>query len=139
MGSAQSVTKIILTVTRDNTTYMMDDWFKNWCDVAEWRENQREKEEEKKIMSEGIQIVRLSGISNRDFFQVDDRDARRQEEERIKKEKEKQDEDEEEKRKQDEATRKDKEDDEQSQNLFKIHEAIARSETVTGHSMSKSV
>ena len=85
----------------------------------------------------------MSGISNRDFFQVDRRDAirqedrRRQEEERIKKEKGKQDE--EEKRKQDEATRKDKEDDEQSQNLFEIREAIARSETVTGHSMSKSV
>ena len=126
----------------------MDDLtsFLNWCDVAEWRENQRQKEEEQKVLSEGIQRVRLSGISNRDFFQVDRHDAirqedrRRQEEERIKKEKEKQDEEEEQKRKKydEEEKRKKKEEEqrkeeeeehqEQSQSLFRIHQEMTKDE-----------
>ena len=119
----------------------MDDLtsFLNWCDVAEWRENERQKEEEQNVMSQCIQRVRLSGISNQDFFQVDRRDAIRQEE-RIKKEKEKQDEEEEQKRKKydeeekmkkkEEEQRKEEEEEhqEQSQSLFRMHQEMTKDE-----------
>ena len=85
--------------------------------------------DEQKVLSEGIERVKMSGITKREFFQVDLRDAIRQEdrrtqqeerikeEERIKKEK---DEEEEEKRK--------TQQEQESQSLFEIHERMAESE-----------
>ena len=76
-------------------------------------------------MREGIQAFRLSGLKARDFFNVDARDEyRRQEEKRMKKEQ-----DEEEKRKEKE--------DQQSESLFSIHEAIGKTEQITGHTMRR--
>ena len=80
--------------------------------------------EEQKILSEGIERVKMSGITKRDFFQVDLRDAIRQEdrirqqEERIK---------EEERIKKEEEKRKTQQE-EESQSLFEIHERMAESE-----------
>ena len=77
--------------------------------------------------------LRLSSLQNRDFFNVDARDARRQEEQRMKKEKQ----DEEEKRKQDEEEKRKEKEDQQSQSLFSIHEAIGKTEQITGHTMRR--
>jgi len=103
----------------------------NWMKVAEWREAKRQQEEEERVMSRGVQRVRLSGISNREFFQVDRRDEIRQQQ-RMKKqedEDEKKKQEEEEKRMHDEEEkRKDQEDTQESQSLFDIHEAMTKAE-----------
>ena len=57
---------------------------KNWIDVATWREEQREKQEEENKLREGIQKFRDSGFPARNFFNVAARDARRKEEEERK-------------------------------------------------------
>ena len=133
-----SITDIDINVVMDEDDYNV---MQNWMKVAEWREAKREQEEEERVMMRGIQRVRMSGISNREFFQVDRRDEIRQEEQRMKKKKEnedkkrKQDEElkrmqvEEEKRMQDaEQKRKDQEDNQESQSLFDIHEAMTKAE-----------
>ena len=103
----------------------------NWMKVAEWREAKRQQEEEERVMSRGVQRVRLSGISNREFFQVDRRDEIRQQQ-RMKKqedEDEKKKQEEEQKRMQDEEEkRKDQQDTQESQSLFDIHEAMTKAE-----------
>ena len=74
--------KVFINVVMDNE----DDYkvMENWMKVAEWREAKRQQEEEERVMSRGVQRVRLSGISNREFFQVDRRDEIRQQQ-RMKK------------------------------------------------------
>ncbi len=58
---------------------------KNWIDIATWRQDQREQQEENK-MREGVQNFRDSGYLNRDFFNVDKRDEIRQAQKRMKEE-----------------------------------------------------
>ena len=124
----------------------MEPWKTNWIDIAEFRENERQKQEEQRKLQEGIEAFRGNV---REFFNVDMRaeyrdkakqteekeqrrlEERRQEEERMKKEMQ----DEEDKKEQE--RRKEKQDEEeQSQSLFAIHAAIAKSEQITGHTMT---
>ena len=118
------------------------DWMRNWINVATWRQEEREKQEEQKRMREGIQNFRDSGYLNRDFFNVDKRDEIRQAEKRMKEEekaKEMQEREQrrlEEKRRQDEddERRKEKQDtEEESQSLL----AIAKREAITGYKMER--
>ena len=62
------------------------DWMKNWIDIATWRQDQREQQEEENKMREGVQNFRDSGFLNRDFFNVDKRDEIRQAQKRMKEE-----------------------------------------------------
>ena len=77
--------------------------------------------DEQKLLKEGIEKVKMSGITKREFFQVDLQDAirqedriRQQEEDRIRQE-------------QEDRIRQEQEQ-EQSQSLFEIHERMAESE-----------
>ena len=119
------------------------DWMKNWIDIATWRQDQREQQEEENKMREGVQNFRDSGYLNRDFFNVDKRDEIRQAQKRMKEEEKAKEMEEkeqrrlEEKRRQDEddeRRRKEKEDkEEESQSLL----AIAKREAITGHKMQR--
>ena len=119
------------------------DWMKNWIDVATWRQDQREKQQEENKMREGVQNFRDSGYLNRDFFNVDKRDEIRQAQKRMKEEEKAKEMEEreqrrlEEKRRQEEdeeRRRKEKEDkEEESQSLL----AIAKREEITGHIMRR--
>ena len=121
---------------------------KNWIDVATWREDEKNKQDEENKLREGIQNFRVSGFQARDFFNVDARDARRQEQKRMKEEKAKEMEEKEQRRlekrrqEEDEERRKEKqeeeeEEQEQSQTLFEIHREIGKREQVTGHTMRR--
>ena len=98
----------------------MDDLtsFLNWCDVAEWRENERQKQEEQEQLKEVCEKFKKSGTTNREFFQVDWRNAIREQERRRKEEQQRVKEEEERKKKQEEE-------EEESQSLFEIHERMA--------------
>ena len=89
---------------------MDDKVMANWIKVAEWREAQREEEEERRLMSDGIRRAR--GLTNREFFQVDRRDEIRQEEQRMKQEQERMNKEEERKKKEEEQ--------EESQSLLEV-------------------
>ena len=79
--------------------------------MAEWCEAQREEEEERRVMSDGI--LRARGLTNMEFFQVDKRDEIRQEEQRMKQEQERMNKEEERKKKEEEQQ-------EESQSLLEV-------------------
>ena len=94
---------------------MDDKVMANWIKLAEWREAQREEEEERRVMSDGIRRVRERGITNREFFQVDKRDEIRWEEQRMKQEQERMKKEQERKKKEEEEQKRITQQDEQSQ------------------------
>ena len=106
---------------------MDDKVMANWIKVAEWREAQREEEEERRVMSDGIRRVRERGITNREFFQVDKRDEIRREEQRMKQEQERMKEEQERKKKEEEEQKRITQQDEQSQSLLELEERNAES------------
>ena len=89
--------------------------------------------DEQKVLNEGIERVKMWGITKREFFQVDLRDAIRQEdrrtqqEERIKEEERMKEEQERIKKEEEEEKRKTQQE-EESQSLFEIEERMAESE-----------
>ena len=105
---------------------MDDKVMANWIKLAEWREAQREEEEERRVMSDGIRRVRERGITNREFFQVDKRDEIRREEQRMKQEQERMKE-EQERKKEEEEQKRITQQDEQSQSLLELEERNAES------------
>ena len=149
---AVTVTVLHLLLT---LSIVMEDWMKNWIDIAEWRENERKKQNEERKMREGIEAFRGKA---REFFNVDARaeyrveakereekeqrrleerlEERRQEEQRMKKEMQ----DEEDKKEQERRKEKqdeEEEEEEQSQTLFAIHTEIGKREQITGHTMRR--
>ena len=106
---------------------MDDKVMANWIKLAEWREAQREEEEERRVMSDGIRRVRERGITNREFFQVDKRDEIRREEQRMKQEQERIKEEQERKKKEEEEQKRITEEQEESQSLLEIEERNAES------------
>ena len=106
---------------------MDDKVMANWIKLAEWREAQREEEEERRVMSDGIRRVRERGITNREFFQVDKRDEIRREEQRMKQEQERMKEEQERKKKEEEEPKRITQQDEQSQSLLELEERNAES------------
>ena len=105
---------------------MDDKVMANWIKLAEWREAQREEEEERRVMSDGIRRVRERGITNREFFQVDKRDEIRREEQRMKQEQERMKK-EQERKKEEEEQKRITQQDEQSQSLLELEERNAES------------
>ena len=92
--------------------------------------------DEQKLLKEGIEKVKMSGTTNREFFQVDLRNAireedrreqeRTQQEERIKEEERMKEEEERMKKEEEEQKRKTQQE-EESQSLFEIEERNAES------------
>ena len=64
---AVTVTVLHLLLT---LSIVMEDWMKNWIDIAEWRENERKKQNKERKMREGIEAFRGKA---REFFNVDAR------------------------------------------------------------------
>ena len=64
---AVTVTVLHLLLT---LSIVMEDWMKNWIDIAEWHENEREKQNEERKMREGIEAFRGNA---RGFFNIDAR------------------------------------------------------------------
>ena len=123
-----SITDIDINVVMDEDDYNV---MQNWMKVAEWRQAKREQEEEERVMMRGIQRVRMSGISNREFFQVDRRDEIRQEEQRMKQEQERLKKEEERKKKEEEP--------EQSQSLLEVEDrnSVTPSQKIKFENFSK--
>ena len=87
--------------------------------------------DEQKLLKEGCEKVKMSGTTNREFFQVDLRNAireqeRTQQQERIK-EQERMKEEEERKKKEEEEQKRITQEEEESQSLFEIEERNAES------------